>query len=153
LYTLIPQRTALLLDAGPLGMLCSPNVTPANTEINVWLERVLLSGIYVVHPEITDYEVRRDLVRIGAIRSLRKLDRLKATLQYFPLYTDVMLTAAEIWAEVRRAGRTTADKHALDGDVILAACAAHLDAQGFESVIASAYHWNDIILPKGDDQP
>ena len=39
-----------------------------------------------------------------------------------------MLQAAEPWAQARQQGQPTADPHALDGDVILAAQAISLNA-------------------------
>ncbi|MBV8230072.1 MAG: hypothetical protein JO329_08840 [Planctomycetaceae bacterium] len=63
----------------------------------------------------------RELLRVGATTGLRRLDQVKATLDYAPLTTAVMLRAAELWAAARRAGRPTAPPEALDGDCLLAA--------------------------------
>ncbi len=52
---------------------------------------------------------------------MRQLDPLKAAIEYIPLTTEMMLKAAELWAQVRQQGLPTADPNALDGDVILAA--------------------------------
>ena len=43
---------------------------------------------------------------------------MKATLDYAPITTTVMLKAAELWAQARRAGRPTAAPDALDADCI-----------------------------------
>jgi predicted nucleic acid-binding protein len=75
----------------------------------------------VILPEIADYEVRRELLLAGLSRSLQRLDGLKQVLTYQPVTTPVMLRAAELWAMARRSGQPTTDRHALDGDVILAA--------------------------------
>ena len=48
-----------------------------------------------------------------------------------------MLKAAEFWAKARKQGKPTADKKALDGDMILAAQAYVLAQRGFEVVIAT----------------
>jgi hypothetical protein len=54
-----------------------------------------------------------------------------------PITTEAMLQAAAYWAEARRQGRPTADGHALDGDVILAAQARTLAREGHEVVVAT----------------
>ena len=118
----------LLLDAGPLSMVAHPRRHP---EIKGWLQRLLRAGVDVRVPEIADYEVRLALLHIGAQRSIERLDVLKE-LGYLPLSTPVMLRAAELWARARKAGQPTADEKALDGDVILAAQALELGAQGLD---------------------
>lgn len=44
-------------------------------------------------------------------------------LPYAPITTDIMLSAAQLWADARNQGTPTADAKALDADVILAATA------------------------------
>ncbi len=44
---------------------------------------------------ITDYEVRRELLRAERMRSVTKLDKLGAALGYLPITTPVMHKAAE----------------------------------------------------------
>lgn len=44
--------------------------------------------------------------------------------------TAIMLQAAQFWAEARQRGIPTADPKALDGDVILAAQATMIEAEG-----------------------
>ncbi|NES23439.1 MAG: type II toxin-antitoxin system VapC family toxin [Symploca sp. SIO3E6] len=63
--------------------------------------------------------------------------KLKATITYCPITTEVMLKAAELWAEARNRGKPTADPNALDGDVILAAQAKLLTDRGNEVIIAT----------------
>jgi hypothetical protein len=48
-----------------------------------------------------------------------------------------MLLAAQLWADARKRGKTTADSNALDGDVILAAQAILEVNTGNEVVIAT----------------
>lgn len=124
------MRRIVLLDAGPLGLVTNPKPLPEVMQCQHWLETLLLAGVQVVVPEIADDEVRRELLRAGKVRGIRHLDRLKATLDYRPMTTDVMLKAAEFWAQTRRLGRPTADDSALDGDVILAAQAFRLQQPG-----------------------
>ncbi|MDD1428247.1 hypothetical protein MEN98_23945, partial [Dolichospermum sp. ST_sed8] len=51
---------------------------------------------------------------------------------------EVMLKAAELWAEVRNKGKSTADNKALDGDVILAAQSILVANYGNEVIIATS---------------
>lgn len=91
----------------------------------------------VILPEIADYEVRRELIRAGKERGITKLDLFKNVLTYRPLTTEVMLLAAQLWADARMKGRPTAEPNALDGDVILAAQAILEGSEVNEVVIAT----------------
>jgi hypothetical protein len=64
-----------------------------------------------------------------------------------------MRDAAALWARSRSKGRITADRHALDGDVILAAQAMSIDARspiiattniGHLGALAKAEKWTSI---------
>ena len=89
-------------------------------------------------PEIADYEVRRELIRVGAGASVTRLDGLKNLIDYLSLTTPMMQKAAELWAQARNAGIPTADKHALDGDVILCAQALSLGLPPADFVVATS---------------
>jgi toxin FitB len=54
-------RRIVLLDAAPLGLLSHPRKHP---EIQGWVEELLQSGLIVCIPEIADYEIRRELLRL-----------------------------------------------------------------------------------------
>ncbi len=127
----------ILLDSGPLGMVTNPKATGTPLNCQLWLKSVLRRGERVAIPEISDYEVRRELLRAGLLQSLRRLDNLKQTLDYIPIQTNTMLLAAELWAEARQAGRPTADAKALDGDVILSAQARLLCNETTEVIVAT----------------
>jgi predicted nucleic acid-binding protein len=119
-------------------MVTNPKATPLTLECKQWLTSLLAQGEIVVIPEIADYEVRRELLRVGKVAGIRQLDQLKNTLMYIPIETPVMLLAAQLWAKARKEGRSTADPKALDGDVILAAQARFLMAnEGNEVIIAT----------------
>ncbi len=96
----------IVLDTGPLGKISHPR---PNREIANWLERLLREGAIIYIPEIADYEVRRELIRAGLQESVNRLDRLKSVLNYLPINTDVMLKAAQLWAQARNRGTPTAD--------------------------------------------
>jgi predicted nucleic acid-binding protein len=118
-------------------MVTNPRATPLALECQLWLDSLEPKGYKVMLPEIADYEVRRELLRSGKVARIRRLDQLKAAITYCPITTEVMLKAAELWAEARRRGRATADPKALDGDVILAAQAALVADEGNEVIIAT----------------
>jgi len=110
-----------MLDSGPLGMVTNPKASGVTLECQLWLDTQVQQGVIILIPEIADYEVRRELIRIRRQRSIRQLDQLKTVFEYIPLTTAMLLKAAELWAIARQLGQPTADPNALDGDVILAA--------------------------------
>src|SRR6476469_7385502 len=128
----------IILDSGPLGMVTNPKASSAEIqECKVWLNSLMRRGEIIILPEIADYEVRRELIRAGKLAGIQRLDELKLQLTYRPLTTEVMLLAAQLWAQARMRGRPTAEANALDGDVILAAQAILEASEGNEVVIAT----------------
>jgi len=140
----------VLLDAGPLGMVSNPTASVANRECFQWMESLIRRGSEVCVPEIADYEVRRELLRANKLHGVGRLDIVKKFLSYLPITTEVMLKAADLWAQARRSGLPTADPKALDGDVILAAQALEVngiiatDNVGHLARFVSARSWRDI---------
>ncbi|MEG4623184.1 nucleic acid-binding protein [Microcoleus sp. w1-18aA5] len=128
----------IILDSGPLGMVTNPKASSAEIqECKVWLNSLMRRGEIIILPEIADYEVRRELIRAGKLAGIQRLDELKLQFTYRPLTTEVMLLAAQLWADSRRRGRPTAEPNALDGDVILAAQAILEASEGNDVVIAT----------------
>jgi predicted nucleic acid-binding protein len=141
----------IVLDASPLSLLCHPNLrSPIVVEINRWLHAHDRAGRVFYVPEISDYEMRRELIRAGKLRSLRKLDVLIARAAYLPLDTAMMRRAAELWAQARNLGVPTAPPEALDADVILAAQTETVGGIVATENVAhlarfvAAKHWHDI---------
>jgi hypothetical protein len=127
----------VLLDTGILGLATNPNASMNNFVLK-WLERLLQDGHQPIVPEIADYELRRELNRIGSINAIIRLDRLGSTLGYLPINTAIMRRAAMLWAQSRTEGRPLAHEHALDGDVILCAQASILnDANPHDEVVVA----------------
>lgn len=124
----------ILLDAGPLGLVTNPRGSAQTLACASWLQQRLQNGVEVIVPEIADYEVRRELIRAEKWAGLARLDALIDALDYLPLTTETMRAAAQLWALARQSGQSTADWHALDRDVILAAQARLL---GDEVIIAT----------------
>lgn len=127
----------IIHDTGPLGMVTHPRAEGRNRDALEWLKRQLEEGATVLVPEISDYELRRELIRGEKTKGIRRLDALGAELGYMEITTDVMRTAARLWADVRNAGLPTATDAALDRDVILAAQARSVAANGLHPVIAT----------------
>ncbi len=127
----------ILLDSGPVGLITNPKATPLAWQCQQWFSGLFCKGFKVVLPEIIDYEIRRELLRANKISGLKKLDQLKSEIIYLPITTEVMLKAAELWADVRKKGKSTADNKALDGDVILASQALLLANYGHSVIVAT----------------
>lgn len=125
----------IVLDSGPLGLACDRPDKPEVLRISSWLSMVGVESLLVI-PEIADYEVRRELLRINSVASLKRLDNLRRDLLFKRISEDAMRTAAALWADVRRQGVTTASNKALDGDAIVAAQA--MDCAGLQDLLIVA---------------
>ncbi len=131
----------LILDTAILGEVVHPRKYEATRD---WLAGAVENWEVLVS-EVCDYELRRELLRIGAERSLRRLEELGRELRYLPVTTATWRDAARLWAAARRSGRPTASADALDGDVLIAAQAktevaivvapnsSHFEALGVDS--------------------
>lgn len=123
----IALQPIIVLDASPLGLLCHPRNPAPVLACRRWLSDLVVAGRQIVVPEISDYEVRRELLRNNSQRALINLDQLISKLRYLPITTPDIRKAAELWAWARQNGVPTAAYAALDGDVILAAQALSLN--------------------------
>lgn len=113
---------AVLLDSGPLGLLCAPPGKKGHSAAcTQWLAALLAASVRVVVPEIADYELRRELLRLKKTKGIARLDAIGAATEYLPLTTAAMRLAAELWAQARQQGKPTAGDKTIDADVILAA--------------------------------
>lgn len=127
----------ILLDSGPLGLVTNPKESDETRRCMAWLRASLASGARVMVPEISDYEVRRELIRAGKLKGVARLDALAERVGFLPVTSEVWRAAAGLWAEARNAGRATAPDSALDGDVILAAQARLAAEHNTEVIIAT----------------
>jgi predicted nucleic acid-binding protein len=147
----------VVLDSGPLGLLAHPNaIHPQVKECNEWVLGLVNAERRVVIPEIVDYELRRELLRLGKSESISRLYELGAIFEYMPLTTPLIRRAASFWAEARRSGKPTASDAALDIDMILAAHAATLHDLFQDKVVVAttnvrhlrlfvdAEHWSTV---------
>lgn len=135
----------ILLDSGPLGLDTNPGGSKEAAACGRWLLDAALGGAAVMVPEISDYEVRRELIRARRIRGIVRLDALIAEIGYLAITTSAMRQAATFWAAARQQGRPTAADPALDGDVILAAQAATLDRAGVVVATTNVRHRSRFV--------
>jgi predicted nucleic acid-binding protein len=147
------MNEVVFLDTSPLGLACFPKSkkNPKRDQCIAWLESLVLNQKTIVIPEIADYELRRELIRFNSTESIKRLDELKSIYNYLPITTEMMLKAAELWADVRNQGMPTAHDHALDGDVILAAQAIVSDAGRGEVIIATSNPGHLTRLANADE--
>lgn len=143
----------LLLDTGVLGCICHPR---KHGDVRAWFRRALREHAFLIS-EVADYELRRELLRIGAALSVAHLDELVRELPYIPVSTATWRRAAALWASARNAGTVTAPPEALDGDVLIAAQAIEEDAaivtmnsRHFEALAVPTYDWAAVPMALGD---
>ena len=130
----------ILLDSGPLGLIVRAASKPQVGRCLAWLNTVMTNAAIIVIPEIAHYEVRRELIRIRAVGSLRRLDYTldpSSGFDHLALTTDAIIKAAEFWAFLRQTGVPTAASDALDADAILAGQAALAGLPGDTVTIAT----------------
>ena len=158
--------TIALLDSGPLGLVTHPRANPENAACKAWLSAFLAAGNLVLVPEITYYEVRRELRRSELkngvpSRGLANLEAFAADAGLVPITSDAMRLATEFWAQARHLHIEGAPETALDADMILCAQAGTLrpewNPDGVAVLIATtnvkhlthfttARHWRDITI-------
>jgi predicted nucleic acid-binding protein len=85
----------IVLDSGPLGLILQRPGYPQADACRAWLKRHLSASRSVVLPEIIDYEIRRELLRLKKARAVAKLDAFAAAPgRYLRLTTPAMRKAA-----------------------------------------------------------
>lgn len=126
----------VLLDAGPLSKVTHPKASE-NKAIVDWIVDATNRRYSIVVPEITDYELRRELIRANKTKSITRLDDFIRATGYLPLSTEIMRRAAEMWATIRNMGKSPCDDRALDADSILAAQAAVIAKSSSSVIIAT----------------
>lgn len=146
----------IILDSGPLGMLCAPpGKSGVSAECRKWLVSLIGNGHRIIIPEIADYEVRRELLRAQLDKSVTRLDSLILSLEYLPLTTSIMRSAAAFWALARQTGNPTAGDKNIDADMILVAQAIELGVSNYVIATTNVGHlgrfavaqeWQDIVV-------
>ena len=131
----------VVLDSGPLGLLsAATKQTGSPNDCQAWAAQLIVLSHTIIIPEISDYEVRRELIRAGLYESVDRLNLLQVDFRYLPITTEAMLKAAELWAMARQAGKPTAGDKNIDGDVILAAQALCLNISDYMIATTNVGH-------------
>ena len=131
----------IFLDTGPLGIITNPKKPTVTVDVLRWAGAHIRVGNRIMTPSIADYEVRRELIRLGKMAGIASMD----TWNHIPSDRFVTLTdsalqlAATLWAQARNSGAATADPKELDCDVLIAAQA--LDYQTSHGIAS-----NDIVV-------
>jgi predicted nucleic acid-binding protein len=127
----------IALDSGPAWLACLAPGKPEADRCRAWIAALKATGARIVLPEVVDYETRRELLRSKATAGLRRLDSLRADVEYLPISTPAMVRAAELWADARNTGKVTAPPEALDGDCIVAAQTLVAAGPGVVPIVAT----------------
>jgi predicted nucleic acid-binding protein len=129
----------VVLDTGPLGLITNPKKSPETIAATRWAVQIMAVGHRLIVPAIADFEVRRELVRLGRVRAAAQLDAFNAAWpdRFLPLSNSALRLAATLWARARNAGTPTADPKELDADVIIAAQALDMGVPAADLVIAT----------------
>jgi len=62
----------IFLDTGPLGIITNPKKPVVTVDALLWAATHIRAGNRIMVPSIADYEVRRELVRLGKWRVSRR---------------------------------------------------------------------------------
>lgn len=140
----------IVLDTFPTSSVSKrPGKQPTlSDQCHQWINDCETAGHRVLVPAISYYEALREL-ELRQAKS--QIIRLKAFClqprRFLPLTIDHLETAAQLWGQSRRVGLATADPHALDGDVILAAQALSIGivAPGLIVATTNAAHISRFV--------
>ena len=71
----------------------------------------MAAGHKIIVPAIADFELRRELTRLGNASSLTSLDAFNTAIldRYLPLHDSALKRAAILWAQARNLGSLPAD--------------------------------------------
>jgi toxin FitB len=111
------MQQVVLLDANPLSQVTHPKI---KLEVRDWMQYLRENNISLKSPEISVYEVRRELIRLNNNKSIERLNQFISH-SLIPINSETFVQAAIFWAEVRNQGKPTSDNKSLDCDAILAA--------------------------------
>ena len=105
---------AIVLDANLLGLITNPRSTPESVACAEWITACLLSLDRIFVSDITEYEVRRELIRAGKVQGIQSLDVFLATVRPLAVTREVLHKAAQLWAQARKGGFAGTDDKELE---------------------------------------
>ena len=135
----------IVLDSGPLSLLSLPHKPPLAVACEQWFDGLVGQGVEFVVPEISDYELRRELLRAGKTAGIAELEALIKKTSYLPISTQAMRQAAMFWAQARQHGQPTAGDKNLDADMILCAQAVTLGVSDFIVATTNLRHLRRFV--------
>lgn len=151
--------TIVMLDSHPLSLVSHPSSKAEALNCKNRVKQLINHKVFVVNPEIIDYELRRVLIYANKVEGIENLDKLgDMGIIYASITTAVMRKASELWGWARKTGQQTANTDKIDVDVILAAQSIILSQEtGEYSIIATsnvsdlqrytdARRWEDITV-------
>jgi len=133
----------IVLDSYPLGnaavALASSGAAPTSSQhCRQWMIDCERAGSVLLVPAIAYYEEAREMEMRQAARQIARLQNFCFDpARFIPLTTDHLTQAASLWGQARRQGQPTSDRHALDGDVILASQVLSLGLPSGQYVVAT----------------
>lgn len=144
------MKRKLMLDTNVLARICHPTKF---RDVQQWFREMLEQGSEA--PELlvsvlADYELRRQLLDVDAVKSLEHLDTLSRFLRYVPVTAEACRRAIELR---RSLPGEPARMQLSDGDLIMVAQAALEDAvlvtsdkalRRIPTIVAS--DWNELGL-------
>jgi hypothetical protein len=83
-----------LLDANPLSQVTHPKIKP---EVINWMQSLRENNIALKSPEISVYEVRRELIRLSNNKSIERLNQF-ISYSLIPINSETFVQAAIFWA-------------------------------------------------------
>ena len=143
------MKVKLMLDTNVLARICHPTKF---RDVQRWFQQMLEQGNAA--PELlvsvlADYELRRKLLDVHAIESLKHLDTLAKYLRYVPVTAETGRRAAELRQSL---SGESVQKELSDADLLMAAQAVCEGAVLVTSDMVlrripsvSAKDWNEIV--------
>lgn len=108
----------VLLDQKPLSLATYPNASD-RAEIETWIANLINAGVDVKVASVSEYELRRELIRSGKLESVKRLDEFIEAFGYVECSRSIWQSAAQTWADARNSYAKGSKDEKLDADKIL----------------------------------